>query len=85
MDLGAPGDQVFLSLYGTGFRSASQASATVAGVSVPVYGFSPVGLYQGEDVVNVGPLPRSLAGRGQVGVVVTFDNQPANTATISIP
>jgi uncharacterized protein (TIGR03437 family) len=85
VDLGAPGDQVFLSLYGTGFRSASQASATAAGESVCVYGFSPVGLYQGEDVVNVGPLPRSLAGRGQVGVVVTFDNQPANTATISIP
>jgi uncharacterized protein (TIGR03437 family) len=85
VDLGAPGDQVFLSLYGTAFRGASQASATVGGVSVPVYGFSSVGLYQGEDLVNIGPLPRLLAGRGQVGVVATFDNQPANTVTVSIP
>ena len=36
VDLGASTDQVFLSLYGTGFRGATQATATVGGVTVPV-------------------------------------------------
>jgi uncharacterized protein (TIGR03437 family) len=84
VDLGPSGDQVFLSLYGTGFRSGVQATATLGSVSVPVYGFAPVGLYQGEDVVNIGPLPRSLAGGGEVNLVLTFDSKSANTVTVNI-
>ncbi len=84
VDLGSEGDQVYLSLYGTGFRDASQATATVGGEDVPVSGFAQVAAYQGEDVVNVGPLPRSLAGRGAVDVVITFDGKAANTVTASI-
>jgi uncharacterized protein (TIGR03437 family) len=84
VSLGSASDQVFLSLYGTGFRNASQATATVGGLNVPVSGFAAVGVYQGEDVVNIGPLPRSLAGRGPVDVVVTFDGAVANTITVSI-
>ena len=84
VDLGAPTDQVFLSLYGTGFRGATQATATVGGVTVPVSAFAAVGVYQGEDVVNIGPLPRSLAGRGEVSIALTFDGKPANAVTVSI-
>jgi uncharacterized protein (TIGR03437 family) len=84
VDLGASGDQVFLSLYGTGFRNASQATATVGGLNVPVSAFAAVGVYQGEDVVNIGPLPRSLAGRGAVDVVTMFDGKPANTVAVNI-
>jgi uncharacterized protein (TIGR03437 family) len=84
VDLGATGDQVFLSLYGTGFRNASHATAIVGDVSVPVAGFAPVGVYQGEDVVNIGPLPRSLTARGEVSVVLAFDGKTANTVTVSI-
>ena len=84
VDLGAPTDQVYLSLYGTGFRGATQATATVGGVAVTVAGFAAVGIYQGEDVVNIGPLPRALAGQGLVSVVVNFDGKPANTVTVSI-
>ena len=84
VDLGAFNDQVFLSLYGTGFRGAAQATATVGGVDVDVAGFAAVGIYQGEDVVNIGPLPRALAGRGAVSVVVNFDGKPANTVTVGI-
>jgi uncharacterized protein (TIGR03437 family) len=84
VDLGASSDQVFLSLYGTGFRGATQATAKVGGVTVPVSGFAAVGVYQGEDVVNIGPLPRSLAGRGEIDVATTFDGKPANTVTVSI-
>jgi uncharacterized protein (TIGR03437 family) len=84
VDLAADSDRVFLSLYGTGFRNASQAMASVGGVGVPVYGFAAVAAYQGEDVINIGPLPRSLAGRGEVGIAVTFDGKGANSVTVSI-
>jgi uncharacterized protein (TIGR03437 family) len=84
VDLGLPGEQVFLSLYGTGFRSAGSAMATVGGVSVPVSAFLPVTQYQGLDMVNIGPLPRSLAGRGAVDVVVSFDGKPTNTVSATI-
>ncbi len=83
VDLGAASDQVFLSLYGTGFRGATQATATVGGMPVPAV-FAAVGAYQGEDVVNIGPLPYSLAGHGQTDVAVTFDGHTTNTVTISI-
>ena len=82
VDLGAPGDQIFLSLYGTGFRNATRATATFAGFSVSVYGFGAVGLYQGEDVINIGPVPRSVAGYGAESLLtITFDDNPANTIT----
>jgi uncharacterized protein (TIGR03437 family) len=84
VDLGSSSDQVFLSLYGTGFRAAGSATATVGGVSVPVSAFVPVTQYQGLDMVNVGPLPRSLAGRGEVNVVLSFDGKPTNTVTATI-
>ena len=77
-------DQVFLSLYGTGFRAYSgQVTATVGGVSVPFYGAAAVPGYLGEDLVNIGPLPQSLVGRGAVDVVVIFDGKSANTVTVS--
>ncbi len=83
VNLGSAGDQVFLSLYGTGFRNAGQAIGTVGGVSVPA-ALAAVGGYEGEDAVNIGPLPSSLAGRGQVDIVVIFDGKAANTVTTSI-
>ncbi len=83
VDLGAATDQVFLSLYGTGFRGATQATAAVGGLPVQAV-FAPVGAYQGEDVVNIGPLPRSLAGHGQTDVAVIFDGHITNTVTVSI-
>jgi len=84
LGLGSATDQVYLSLYGTGFRSYSgQATATVGGVSVPVAGAAATGIYLGEDVVNVGPLPSSLAGRGTVNVVLSFNGKAANTVTVA--
>jgi pimeloyl-ACP methyl ester carboxylesterase len=83
VDLGASPDPVYLSLYGTGFRSATQAIATVGGLNVPVLAFAAVPQYTGEDVVNIGPLPRSLVGRGEVSVVLTFDGKPTNPVTVN--
>ena len=83
VDLGVSADPVYLSLYGTGFRNATQAIATVGGLNVPVLAFAAVPQFTGEDIVNIGPLPRALAGRGEVNVVLTFDGKPTNSVTVS--
>lgn len=41
--------------------------------------------FDGEDQVNIGPLPRSLAGSGSVSIVLTADGQAANTVNVTIP
>jgi uncharacterized protein (TIGR03437 family) len=83
IDLGAETDRVFLSLYGTGFRNATHVTAKVGGADVPA-AFAAVGAYQGEDVVNVGPLPRSLVGRGTAVVALSFDGKSANPVYVDI-
>jgi uncharacterized protein (TIGR03437 family) len=83
VDLTAPGD-VYLSLYGTGFRGATgSATATVAGVPVPVLDFAALPEYPGADVVNIGPLPKTLES-GVQNIVLTFAGKVANTVTVGI-
>ena len=84
INLGTPGDQVFLVLYGTGLRHATSVTATVNGVSVPVAYSGPQGTYAGLDQINVGPLPANLTGAGTVNVVITTDGQAANPVTVAI-
>ena len=36
------------------------------------------------DQVNVGPLPRSLAGKGESNLVLQVDGRTANTVTVNI-
>jgi uncharacterized protein (TIGR03437 family) len=85
IDLGPPTDQVLLCYYGTGWRFRSSLSAVtvaVGGVSCPVY-FAGAQPQPGLDQANVG-LPRSLAGRGLVNVVMTADGLTSNTVQVSI-
>jgi uncharacterized protein (TIGR03437 family) len=84
VDLDPESDQVFLSLYGTGFRGGAGATATVGNVNVPVSFFAPVAGYPGLDVVNLGPLPHSLAGRGEVDVVFFVDGKAANPVSVNL-
>ena len=85
LDLGAASDQLFLSLFGTGMRGLTQpATATIGGTSVGVAGPVAQGQYVGLDQVNLGPVPRSLAGRGEVSIVLTVDGTAANPVTVSI-
>ena len=85
IDLGAEGDQVFLLLFGTGIRGfTSEVGSEVGGESVPVLGALPQGQFVGLDQVNLGPLPRSLSGRGEVDVTLTVDGLPANVVTVNI-
>lgn len=83
IDLGPPDDRIILSLYGTGMRAGQgQATATIGGVFVPVAGPVAQDQYAGLDQVNLGPLPQSLIGRGEVPVVLTVDGKTANSVTV---
>jgi uncharacterized protein (TIGR03437 family) len=73
----------YLVLYGSGLGSATQATATVGGVSATVAYAGPQGTYPGLDQYNVA-IPASLIGKGQVDVVVTAAGLPSNTITVAI-
>ncbi|MBS1789615.1 MAG: hypothetical protein JST85_17960 [Acidobacteria bacterium] len=91
IDLGAqsPGSvwpKTFLLLYGTGIRGygdIAKVKVTIDGVDVPVYAAAAVLGYAGLDQVNA-EIPQTLAGRGEVDVVLTVDGQVANTVRINI-
>jgi uncharacterized protein (TIGR03437 family) len=85
IDLGPETDEVFLVLFGTGirFRGAAEVTATLGGVSADVTFAGPQGEFTGVDQVNV-RLPRSLAGRGELDVLVKVGAQPCNTVRVSI-
>ena len=80
----AAAGKVFLLLFGSGFRGFQNGvTATVGGESVPVLGAAPQGEFAGLDQINIGPLPASLAGGGEVEVVLTADGKTANTVSVS--
>jgi uncharacterized protein (TIGR03437 family) len=85
LDFGEPGDQLYLLLFGTGLRGHSglaQVTAKLGGVDAPVLFAGAQGSLAGLDQVNL-TLPRVLAGRGEVDVVLTVDGQPANIVKIA--
>lgn len=87
IDLGPDGDQVFLILNGTGIRGRSSLAAVTATIGSTPAQVSYAGSqsdFVGLDQINVGPLSRSLVGRGDVDVVLTVDGKPANTVKINI-
>ena len=86
IDLGTESDQIFLLLYGTGFRFRSNltaANVTIGGANseVTYAGLAPG--FEGLDQANV-RIPRSLIGRGDVNVVMTVDGKVANVVLINI-
>jgi uncharacterized protein (TIGR03437 family) len=76
--------QVYLLLFGTGVRNAKTVVATVGNQNVPVLYAGPQGTFVGEDQINIGPLPASLAGAGAVALQLTADGVNANKASITI-
>jgi len=85
-DLGANSDQVFLVLFGTGIRfngGLAGITATIGGVDAQVTFAGAQGGFVGLDQVNL-RLPRSLAGRGDVDLVLKVDGQMANVVTVKI-
>lgn len=87
IDLGPETDQVYLLLFGTGFRGfvpPSGLGVSMGGTNVPVLGYAAVDGFAGLDQCNIGPLPRSFAGRGNVNVVMTAGTKTANTVSVTI-
>lgn len=86
IDLGPESDQVFLVLFGTGFRNRSALTGVVAQIGGQTGQITYAGLQPGSiglDQCNI-RIPRSLIGRGVVNLVMTVDGKPANTVTLSI-
>jgi uncharacterized protein (TIGR03437 family) len=76
---------VYLLLFGTGIRGYQQSvTATVGGESIPVLGAVAQGQFAGLDQVNIGPLPATLRGRGELPIVLRVDGQAANTVTVVV-
>lgn len=86
IDLGPEGEQVFLIVFGTGFRGRSDLSAvkfTIGGAASEVFYVGPQGGFVGLDQANI-RIPRSLVGRGVVDIVMTADGRTANTVQIQV-
>ncbi len=82
IDLGPPGDQVFLVLFGTGIRLAENVQATIGGDEVPVFSFAPAPGFFGLDQVNVGRIPRRFINDGTVAVQLIVDGQVTNVVEV---
>lgn len=86
IDLSRDGDLVFLNLFGTGIRGRSSLSsvhARAGGIDAPVIYAGAQSDSPGLDQINL-LLPRTLAGRGDVEVVVTVDDVMANPVGIYV-
>ncbi|MBL8171253.1 MAG: carbohydrate binding domain-containing protein [Acidobacteria bacterium] len=86
LDLGPSTEQVFLVAFGTGFRFASRlsnVSVKMADADAQVFYAGSQGGLSGVDQVNV-LIPRSLVGKGQVGIVLSVDGRTANPVTLEI-
>src|SRR5262249_54372392 len=96
IDLGPSGEQVYLLLFGTGFRnapntdgnpnngSAESVTVTVGGANTSVLFSGPAPGFVGLDQCNIGPIPRSLAGGNDVNIIMTVSGKPANTVKVNI-
>ena len=85
IDLGPESDQVFLILFGTGFRAAGTGGVivTIGDQEAEVLYAGPAPGFAGLDQANV-RIPRSLIGKGEVTIQLTADNRSANVVTVNI-
>jgi uncharacterized protein (TIGR03437 family) len=86
LSVGSATDQLYLIVFGTGFRNRSaltNVSATIGGTAAQVTYAGAQGTYVGLDQANI-LIPASLAGSGNVNVVLTVDGKSSNAVTINI-
>lgn len=86
IDLGAPEEQVYLILFGTGIRrrsSLANVTVRVAGESLPPLYAGPQGDYPGLDQINV-LLPAQWRGRGHLDLTVVVDGKTSNPVQLRI-
>jgi uncharacterized protein (TIGR03437 family) len=85
IDLGPPGDRVFLALFGTGIRgrqALSTVKAAMEGRNAEISYAGPQGTLAGLDQINA-LIPRELQGRGDTNVLLNVDGQISNKVTIN--
>jgi uncharacterized protein (TIGR03437 family) len=85
LSMGEASDKLYLYLYGTGIRGRSglgAVRATIGGTNASVEFAGAAPGFVGLDQVNV-VVPKSLAGRGEVPIVLTVDGKTSNTVTVS--
>ena len=86
LSIGDASDQLFLLAFGTGFCNRStlaSVSATIGGTNAEVRYVAAQGSFVGLDQANI-RIPSSLAGRGEVNVVLTVDGKCTNTVVINV-
>ncbi|MDZ4803037.1 MAG: hypothetical protein SGI92_33170 [Bryobacteraceae bacterium] len=83
IDMGPSTDLVYLVLYGSNLPNVSTATATVGGVAAEVAYAGPLLPANGVAQFNVA-VPRSLAGRGSVELVVTVNGKASNPVSVTI-
>ena len=86
IDVSDPAEQVFLLLFGTGMRhrsSLDSVAASIGDVGTEVLFVGAQGGFAGLDQCNL-RLPNTLAGRGEVDVLLTVDGKAANSVKVKI-
>jgi uncharacterized protein (TIGR03437 family) len=86
IDLSNPTEQVFLILFGTGWRNRSalaNVTARIGGLAAEVTYAGRQGSLVGLDQANL-RLPRGLSGSGEVDLTLTADGKASNAVRISI-
>ncbi len=84
-DAGSASDQLFLLLFGSGWRGRSSQQTVrvqIGGINIPVQYAGVQGDFVGEDQINL-QLPRTLAGKGEQVISLTVDGQLANLVTVA--
>ena len=82
IDLGPSGDQVELTIFGTGMGAATEATASIGRLSAAVQ-VNKNPLEPGREQFKM-LIPRSLAGKGTVQVMITAAGRPSNAVNIKI-
>jgi uncharacterized protein (TIGR03437 family) len=83
MDWGAADAEIYLVLYGTGFRgfSSTMPEIRIGNLSLQATFAGPQGFFAGLDQVNV-KLPRTLKGTGETDVFLIHGGKRTNTVRI---
>lgn len=85
IDLGAPGEQVYLLLFGTGLRQRGKLEdvrAMLGNIEAPISFAGAQGALAGLDQINV-LVPRALAGRGEVELRLSVNGKLANAVRLN--
>lgn len=85
IDVGQANDQMFLILFGTGIRYRNrlgEAEVRIGGLPIKALYAGRQDNFAGLDQINI-PLPKTLAGQGEVDALLKLDGKTTNTVKVS--